>query len=163
MGTEISLDIGGVSVAWSKNSMGIDHGMLFQEKDRKRFRSEQIDYDECDDPEALSIQKFEMAFVRPLLEIVRRLELLGFTIERAKQDYEEACNEANELHRVMNDSDLSSPDKLDLMSFEEFLGFIRSHSITSFSDDFNFSLDANFDDVKAVSYTHLTLPTNREV
>ena len=55
----------------------------------------------------------------------------------------------------MNDSDLSSPDKLDLMSFEEFLGFIRSHSITSFSDDFNFSLDANFDDVKGrINATH---------
>ena len=40
MGTEISLDIGGLSIDWSKNARGADHGALFQEVDRKRLRSD---------------------------------------------------------------------------------------------------------------------------
>jgi len=44
LGTIIDLTVGGVVVDWSKNSRGIDHGALFQEGDRKRLRSEQIDY-----------------------------------------------------------------------------------------------------------------------
>ena len=39
------MDIGGLPIDWSKNARGADHGVLFQEGDRKRLRSEQIDYD----------------------------------------------------------------------------------------------------------------------
>jgi hypothetical protein len=39
------LDIGRLSIGWSKNSRGNNHGPLFQEGDRKPVRSEQIDYD----------------------------------------------------------------------------------------------------------------------
>lgn len=45
MGTEISLDIGGLCLDWSKNARGTDHGVLFQDADRKGLRSDQIDYD----------------------------------------------------------------------------------------------------------------------
>ena len=37
MGTEISLDIAGLSVDWSKNHRGADHGFLFQSDDRGRI------------------------------------------------------------------------------------------------------------------------------
>jgi HEPN/Toprim N-terminal domain 1 len=44
VGTEITLDVGGVSITYSKNHRGIDHGSLFQEPDRKPLRSDQLDY-----------------------------------------------------------------------------------------------------------------------
>ena len=45
MGTEITLDIEDLSVTYAKNCRGIDHGSLFQEQDRKRVESDQINYD----------------------------------------------------------------------------------------------------------------------
>ena len=53
MGTEISLDVGGMMLDWSKNSRGVDHGALFQTDDRKCMRSDQINYDyfDTEDPE----------------------------------------------------------------------------------------------------------------
>ncbi|MCV5282989.1 HEPN/Toprim-associated domain-containing protein, partial [Escherichia coli] len=33
MGTVISLEVSGVGLDWSKNSLGIDHGGLFQSAD----------------------------------------------------------------------------------------------------------------------------------
>src|ERR1035437_5541451 len=45
VGTEITLDVGGVSITYSKNHRGIDHGSLFQEADRKPLRSDQLNYD----------------------------------------------------------------------------------------------------------------------
>jgi hypothetical protein len=86
VGTEISLDIGGLSIDWSKNARGADHGALFQEVDRKRLRSDQIDYgyfaESGEDPGLT-----EMAFARRLEDVVPRLELLGFTLEAAKAEY----------------------------------------------------------------------------
>ena len=43
MGTEISLNIRGMSIDWSRNARGADHGALFQDVDRKRIRSDQSD------------------------------------------------------------------------------------------------------------------------
>ena len=45
MGTEITLDVGGMSVTYSKNYQGLDHGSIFQEQDRKAIKSVQLDYD----------------------------------------------------------------------------------------------------------------------
>ena len=45
MGTEITLEIGGMGITYSKNHIGIDHGSLFQEPDRKPLRSDQLDYE----------------------------------------------------------------------------------------------------------------------
>lgn len=45
MGTEITLKVAGVSVTYSKNHRGIDHGSIFQEQDRKAIKSDQLDYD----------------------------------------------------------------------------------------------------------------------
>ena len=83
MGTEISLDIGGMSIEWSKNARGADHGALFQEVDRKRLRSDQIDYgyfaESAEDP-----GRMEMALARPLRDVVPRLELLGSPLRRRR-------------------------------------------------------------------------------
>ena len=80
MGTEITLEVGGLALTWNKNSRGPDHGMLFQERDRIRLRSDQINYEyfaeNDEDPGPI-----EMAFFRPLREVVPRLDLLGFTLD----------------------------------------------------------------------------------
>lgn len=49
LGTEISLDIGGLSISWSKNMRGPDHGFLFQPSDLQRFRSSQVVVSPLDD------------------------------------------------------------------------------------------------------------------
>jgi len=63
VGTGITLEVGGMEITCSKNHMGIDHGSLFQESDRKPLRSDQLNYEylerESDDPTSS-----EMAFVR---------------------------------------------------------------------------------------------------
>jgi len=75
LGTAIRLDVGGLTLTYDKNHVGWDHGMLFQERDRQRLRSDQIDYDwfaeHEEDPAPM-----EMAFSRPLQTVVPRIELL---------------------------------------------------------------------------------------
>ena len=88
MGTEITLEVGGLTVDGCKNSRGLDHGMLFQVKDRKRIHSDQVDYDyfreNNEDPGPM-----EMAFCRPLKEVVPRIELLGFTLDQVRRGVRE--------------------------------------------------------------------------
>lgn len=45
MGTEISLEVGAITVDWGKNMRGSDHRPLYQERDRKRLICNQIDDD----------------------------------------------------------------------------------------------------------------------
>ena len=82
MGTEISLDIAGLSVDGSKNRRGVDHGFLFQSDDRRRVPWEDDDHDDESDQSLM-----EMAFIRPLRKVLPRLELLGHTLATAKVDY----------------------------------------------------------------------------
>ena len=130
MGTEISLDIGGLSIDWSKNSRGDDHGSLFQDSNVKRVRSDQINYEyfveKGENPATM-----EMAFVRPLKDVVPRLELLGFTLESAKTEYLDvlaACNDERES--------LDSDATPELMSFDEFFSFATTNAIQSLDDTF---------------------------
>ena len=143
MGTEISLDIGGMSIDWSKNARGADHGALFQEADRKRLRSDQIDYDyfaESDEDPG----QMEMAFTRPLRDVVARLELLGFTLEAAKAEYLSAAEAQREDHDDAGDDE--SERSRDLMSFEEFCAFATAHPIQSLDDTFIRPRDDGNDD-----------------
>ena len=117
MGTEISLSLGGVDLAWSKNHRGMDHGALFQEGDRGRRRSDQIDYQYYED-EGLDPGPMEMAFARALGDMVPRLELLGFTIEQARSAYEERVGTWIEEREQMRDP--GDPLPIEPLSFVEF-------------------------------------------
>lgn len=132
MGTEISLDIGGMTIDWSKNSMGVDHGPLFQEADRKAIRSDQIDYDyfaeNDEDPTSM-----EMALVRRLEDVVPRLELLGFTLDRARDEYDGAVA-ADREERSSLDDEPTTPR--DLMNFDEFRTFATKYPILSLDSTF---------------------------
>lgn len=96
----------------------MDHGALFQEADRCRRRSEQIDY-EYHEAECLDPCPMEMAFVRPLGEMVPRLELLGFTLAQARVAYGDCVRtwlEEREQTREWTDVPPVEP-----LSFDEFV------------------------------------------
>ncbi|MEJ1360053.1 MAG: HEPN/Toprim-associated domain-containing protein [Candidatus Sedimenticola sp. (ex Thyasira tokunagai)] len=132
MGTEITLDVAGVSVTYSKNYRGIDHGSIFQEQDRKAIESDQFDYDwyeeKGEDP-----TPSEMAFARPLKLVVTRLELLGFNLERARREYDAVAQDWLEERQSLQDDDEPTPD---LMSFAEFSAFVTSRPLDSLDDNF---------------------------
>lgn len=133
MGTEITLDVAGVTVTYSKNHPGIDHGSIFQEQDRKVVKSNQLDYDwyekEDEDP-----TPSEMAFTRPLKDVVPRLELLGFTMERVQREYDFVAHDWLEEMRSLQDDDDEPTPKL--MNFSEFLAFVTAHPLESLDDTF---------------------------
>lgn len=133
MGTIITLEVGGLELDWSKNSRGLDHGILFQVSNRKRMRSDQIDYDyfaeHGEDPGSM-----EMAFVRTLRQVVPRIELLGFTLAQVEAEYARSVGAWREECRATTDEE----DELEpeVMGFAEFRAFVTAHPIRS--------LDATF-------------------
>ena len=138
MGTEITLKVAGGSVTYSKNHRGIDHGSIFQEKDRKAIKSDQLDYDwyeeEGEDP-----TPSEMAFTRPLKHVVPRLELLGFDLERVHREYDAVAQNWREQIQPLQDDD--DEPILDLMSFAEFREFATAHSLDSLDDTYISGMD----------------------
>ena len=138
MGTEITLDIGGITLSYSKNHLGDDHGSLFHEKDRKRHKSDQIDYDYFketgEDP-----SEMEMAFIRPLREIVPRLELLGFNLGTAEHEYDKFFAEWGDEYVLIEDDAL--PPEHNLIGFEEFLKFVTQFPIKIFDNTYDSSFD----------------------
>jgi hypothetical protein len=138
MGTEITLGVAGIAVTYSKNHRGIDHGSIFQEQDRKTVKSDQLDYDwyeqEGEDP-ALS----EMAFTRPLKDVVPRLELLGFTLERVQREYDVVVRNWSEERQSLQGNDEEPIPNL--MTFEEFLAFATAHPLESLDDTFITGID----------------------
>jgi hypothetical protein len=139
VGTEITLDVAGLTLDYSKNFVGSDHGALFQSMDRKRIRSEQIDYEYCEengeDPAPM-----EMGFTRKLKDVLPRLEFLGYTIERARKDYLRAVKICLDENRQTED-DESENAAPDLMTFEEFCAFVTAHPIETLDDVFVEELD----------------------
>ena len=139
MGTEITLEAGGLTLDWCKNSRGLDHGMLFQAKDRKRTHSEQIDYDyfreNDEDPGPM-----EMAFCRPLKEVLPRIELLGFTLDLVEREYANCAESWREECQSM--ADVEEQSVPDMMTFAEFCAFVTAYPLATLDNTFISSLDA---------------------
>ncbi|GGF11861.1 hypothetical protein GCM10011611_16890 [Aliidongia dinghuensis] len=138
MGTAITLDVAGVSVTYSKNHRGIDHGSIFQEQDRRAVKSDQLDYDwyqeKGEDPTSS-----EMAFTRPLKDVVPRLELLGFNLDRVEREYAAVARHwLDQRSTLQGEDDQPGPD---LMSFAEFFAFVTAHPLDSLDDTFISSTD----------------------
>lgn len=133
MGTEITLDVAGVSVTYSKNHRGADHGSIFQEHDRKAVKSDQLDYDwyekEGEDP-----TPSEMAFTRQLRDVVPRLELLGFDLERVRREYDAVVQNWLEERQSLQDEEDGTVS--DSMSFVEFMEFVNTHPLDRLDDTF---------------------------
>ncbi|MDE0390614.1 MAG: HEPN/Toprim-associated domain-containing protein [Rhodospirillales bacterium] len=135
MGTEISLDIAGLSVDWSKNRRGADHGFLFQSDDRRRIPCED-DYPDDDPGRSLR----EMAFIRPLRSVLPRLELLGHTLATAEADYERVAAVCVEDRRSLREEGIGEELPLELMSFGEFKEFVTGDAIADLDDSFSSDL-----------------------
>ncbi|MBL3587170.1 hypothetical protein JMM61_17580 [Rhodovulum sulfidophilum] len=136
MGTEICLEIAGVDVVCSKNSMGIDHGSLFQSKDRKRIANP--DHDDVDGFDA----DFEMGFHRSLGSTKTRLDLLGYTMSTVRRHYERAAAECREERESMREYGVEFAQSTEFMSFEELLTFVAENPIGDLSNAFSFDLGA---------------------
>lgn len=134
MGTSIELTVGGVSLSYSKNHMGIDFGFLFQEGDEARRKLDGIDYDyyQAHPDEDADLAKHEAVFARELSRVLPRLRLLGCTIDNARAEYEAIVVEELEIG-----SNGDSPDqKPNLLSFEEFCTLICRYPLANLSDGF---------------------------
>ncbi|MCP5347358.1 MAG: HEPN/Toprim-associated domain-containing protein [Gammaproteobacteria bacterium] len=126
MGTEISLDIDGMPITFSKNSRGIDHGELFQEVDRTwNYSEETRSVSPIGDDDGTD--GMGRAFCAPLQKVVPRLELLGFTLERLKRDYQSYSKAWHESEDI---------PLQDLMDFSEYLSFVTAYPLSSLDDTF---------------------------
>ena len=140
MGTIIALSVGGMDIDECKNFVGTDHGSLFQEADRKRLRSDQVDYDFYEDPDDPDLAAMEVGFAKPLRDVIRRLELLGYTYDSIRAEYLRAVENAVERNRDYNAdigaSDDQQPEPTTFLTFEDFHKFVTSQSISDLNDDF---------------------------
>lgn len=100
-----------------------------QEKDRQRIRSDPIDYDyfaeSSGEPSHVGI-----GFRRPLREILPRIELLGFTLERVKAEYE-GCTRAWSESRAEDMDEVLPP-----ISFSEFAAFATAYPVQALDDTY---------------------------
>ena len=133
MGTEISLSIDDVDVCWSKNSMGIDHGSLFQPKDRKRFKSDQVNYDYFD----AELSKMEIGFIKKLKDVIPRLELMGITLDSVRKEYNFAAVESDETQKYLESDGLT--DGKPCMDFDSFLEIIQTINLASLDGSYDSS------------------------
>lgn len=131
MGTAIELTVGDISVDYSKNHMGIDHGFLFQESDRTRCRADVIDYDYYEDHPEENLLLAEAAFIRPLSRVVPRLDLTGHTIDTARAEYEAVVGEAHE-----DESEYVPVPPEGFMSFDEFCEFCGRFSLDELDETY---------------------------
>ena len=117
MGTALELYAGNVSLSYSKNSIGEDFGALFQEGDIAHRQQDQVDYDyyEAHPDERGDLLIAEEVFARKLMRIVPRLEMLGFTLQSARDEYEALVAEAISLAN----SDQETEGKANYLSFNE--------------------------------------------
>lgn len=133
LGTEIHLEVGGIAVDWAKNRRGSDHGVLFQDADRKRVRSESVDY-EYYEQHGLDPAPMEEVFGRPLGAVVPRLELLGYTLEVVRQEYLQRAEMWQEEKTADSDTDQKPPQSA--LSFDELVEFVQDHALASLDDTF---------------------------
>ncbi len=133
MGTTIELTVAGLGIDWAKNHMGNDHGFLFQEVDRQMRR---LDADEIEsyaqNPESDPSAE-EAAFIRPLIRVLPRLNLLGYTLEAARGEYEELVRQDLEVRERIGGPEETVPD---LMSFDEFCSFVCRYPLSSLDDTY---------------------------
>jgi hypothetical protein len=134
MGTALELYAGNVSLSYSKNSIGEDFGVLFQEGDIAHRQQDQVDYDyyEAHPGERGDLLIAEEVFARKLLRIVPRLEMLGFTLQSARDEYEALVAEAISLAN----SDQEVEGKANYLSFDEFCKLISRHPLSSLKKEY---------------------------
>lgn len=134
MGTSIELCLGNVSLSYSKNHMGIDYGFLFQPSDLTRRKSKSINYEYYEEnPEKKhEIDKAEEIFVRKISRVLPRLDLLGYTLEAARAEYQSLVAEAEEISDEID----TEETKKEYLTFEEFCNLACRYPLTDLTSKY---------------------------
>ena len=134
MGTSIKLRLGNISLSYSKNHMGMDYGFLFQSSDLTRRKSELINYEyyEENPEEKKELDEAEEVFARTLSRVLPRLNLLGFTLETARSEYNTLCEEAEDISNEVNMKD----SKSEYLTFEEFCDLVCRYPLADLNNDY---------------------------
>jgi hypothetical protein len=140
MSTPITLTVGGITLTYNTGHIGIDHGMLFQEGDRRRRRHPGTDYDYHKEHREKDVIQSEMCFCRTLGSMVPRLELLGYTLGAVKADYE--AQSALDRDRYADAKADGEPDRPGRLTFDQFITFIRAHAVRDLEDEYHDDYDA---------------------
>lgn len=129
MGTSIELKVGEVSLDYSKNHMGIDYGYLFQKEDEGRRKSDQISYEYFKEhPNEATLIECETGFMRPLSRVLPRLQLLGYSLNSARAEYQAVIEDILEI-----DGDDSSSE---VLPFDEFCALVCKYPLSSLHNDY---------------------------
>ena len=93
MGSMIHLSVGRLEIDWGKNAGFVDHSQLFQPCDLAQVPYYYVDED---DPynedggefEYNLVTEFKDGLSKPLDQVVERIDLLGYTMNHARRDFE---------------------------------------------------------------------------
>jgi len=140
MSTPITLTVGNITLTYNTRDIGIDHGLLFQERDRQRRRHPYLDYDYYEQHPEEDMVQSEMCFCRTLGSMVPRLELLGYTLSAVKADYEKQS--ALDSDRYADAEASGEPARPDRLTFEQFVAFIRAHAVRDLKDEYHDGYEA---------------------
>lgn len=136
MSTPITLSVGDIDLTYNTGFMGVDHGMLYQDCDRRYRRHPGINYNCAHSAEDL--EQRESCFCRTLGSMVSRLELLGYTLGTVKSEYEMQVSLDGEQ---FNDYDPHDP-RPERLTFEQFVDFIKMHALRDLKNDYVEDYDA---------------------
>ncbi len=140
MSTPITLTVGDITLTYNTGYIGMDHGMLFQERDRQRRRHPSINYDYYDEHPEEDLAQSEMCFCRTLGSMVSRLELLGYTLSAVEAEYKIQSAADSEWHAEFDAA--PTPARPARLTFEQFITFIRAHAVSDLKDEYNEAYDA---------------------
>ena len=104
MGSIVTLGLGRLEVDWGKNESFNNHSRLFLPSDVKLISHHYAD----EESPVIEIERAGLA--RPLRSVLRRLELLGYTLDEARRHFEQGIEPLFD--------GVERPD----VAFEEFLG-----------------------------------------
>lgn len=120
-----------MTLAWSKNSRGIDHGSLFQEADRVYLQTDrELLLEEGFDVDEIS----DRAFQRSLRTTLPRLELLGHTLGAVEAEYMASSREWRDLQA--NRQADGTATALEPLSFAEFIQLVCRYPLSKLDDDY---------------------------
>lgn len=125
MGSMISLSVGRLEIDWGKNSFYSDHSQLFQPCDLANvpyyYNNEEDPFNEEKDEYNL-VTEIKDGLTKPLEQVIERVNLLGYTMEYARREFEHMCQ--------LNDFDTKE------LSFDELAKALAAIDVTSISADY---------------------------
>ena len=125
MGSMINLSVGRLEIDWGKNTFFSDHSQLFQPCDIAKVPYYYVDednpYNEEKDEYNL-VTEMKDGLSKPLEQVIERVDLLGYTMEYARREFEHTCR--------LSDFDTNE------LSFDELAEALATIDVTSISADY---------------------------